>query len=902
MNKRILPRGKTIRRAATLLLALALLFGLTPAALAAVGTGWDDDCRGNPSGDGYGRHNWVKQSEVPGNGCTSPGTATYRCANCGANATRETKAPGHKWGKWKTTQEATCTSQGQQTRKCSVCGKTERRKTDRAEHSWGGWTVTREATCAGTGSRERTCRVCGERQTETIEKLPHTWSEWEDIVPVTDHSPGTRRHTCEVCGAEETETVDPEGTLRPGSRGDEVQALQAELICCGALNDRADGVYGKKTEQAVRQVQQNEGLEADGIAWPQTRVYTRHLFGDWQTVTKLTRESDGLQERVCARCGAVEREEIQAVPSFRRGDRGKPIEFIQNVIWDLGYKPGTIDGIYGPILDRVVGEWARDHDWYFEPGLMKPIIIDHIIGDWVRKENPAQCSEGTPVQLSLRLTPAVDVQNIRVGQTVKYYWTAINYGEEDCTLGPIMYSFGKDNTTQDVQAAYRFVADIDGNLLKANGENTLTGSLTFVADRDLFEWEAWGFGTLYLNVWAIGTSRETGRKWRSWTETARLFNSNETDLLLTVELIDPPKDGYAVDEEVSFRWTLTNRGDAPCTVQYVSLTTPDDQGEPVYDAPDVLAADGGSVSGIHTTRLIEDWRYRGCRWEYYRWWWIYFEARAQYESGPVRANEVHFQLPEADEASELIMTVEEVSPKKAAYAPGDEVTFHWTLANAGTEELKLDYAEVDAVGDDINYPYGDQLDTAHQILPPNGEIAVEGDYTLTLTNEWMYHGWLAAYDGGCRLRFYAYADSTVHPETYPVRTDSIDIFLPGKPAERELVLTVEQISPKKERYVVGEEVVYGWSLTNLGDQDRTLECIALDFTGGEGFMAVYEAPRTLYKRGGNILTGTFTCELSEDMMLNGEWRFDFFTRCHADEEESYVNSNHIIIEHKPAED
>ena len=84
MNKRILPRGKTIRRAATLLLALALLLGLTPAALAAVGTGWDDDCRGNPSGDGFGKHKWVKEWEDP-TGCTTPMYVGFvniiKCAN-----------------------------------------------------------------------------------------------------------------------------------------------------------------------------------------------------------------------------------------------------------------------------------------------------------------------------------------------------------------------------------------------------------------------------------------------------------------------------------------------------------------------------------------------------------------------------------------------------------------------------------------------------------------------------------------------------------------------------------------------------------------------------------------------------------------------------------------------------
>ena len=123
------------RRIPIILLTLALLLTLLPAtALAAAGTGWNDDCRGNPtpSSSEYGKHNWVKQSEKAGKSCTSKGTAVYTCSYCGATATRETKAPGHKWGGWQTTKEATCTKNGVQTRKCSLCGETEIRETDKA--------------------------------------------------------------------------------------------------------------------------------------------------------------------------------------------------------------------------------------------------------------------------------------------------------------------------------------------------------------------------------------------------------------------------------------------------------------------------------------------------------------------------------------------------------------------------------------------------------------------------------------------------------------------------------------------------------------------------------------------------------------------------------------------------
>ncbi|MEX0751680.1 MAG: tetratricopeptide repeat protein [Xanthobacteraceae bacterium] len=52
--------------------------------------------------------------------------------------------------------------------------------------------------------------------------------------------------------------------LRPGSRGDDVKRLQ------DALGIGADGVFGPRTEKAVRDLQRKNDLRVDGVAGPQT--------------------------------------------------------------------------------------------------------------------------------------------------------------------------------------------------------------------------------------------------------------------------------------------------------------------------------------------------------------------------------------------------------------------------------------------------------------------------------------------------------------------------------------------------------------------------------------------------------------------------------------------------------
>ena len=55
-----------------------------------------------------------------------------------------------------------------------------------------------------------------------------------------------------------------------GSRGEEVKNIQTRLKRWGYLNGNVDGIYGAKTEEAVKKFQRKNGLTPDGIAGPAT--------------------------------------------------------------------------------------------------------------------------------------------------------------------------------------------------------------------------------------------------------------------------------------------------------------------------------------------------------------------------------------------------------------------------------------------------------------------------------------------------------------------------------------------------------------------------------------------------------------------------------------------------------
>ena len=148
--------------------------------------------------------------------------------------------------------------------------------------------------------------------------------------------------------------LDP-STLYNGSRGDAVRRLQQALIDLGFLNDKADGIFGKKTEDAVRKFQRANNLEADGLAGKKTQaiLYAAENVG----VSAPAAETAAPVETAPASAGTAAVSSGTAsssgglfsgnYASLRKGSSGSRVQIMQQALIDLKYLSGKADGKFG---------------------------------------------------------------------------------------------------------------------------------------------------------------------------------------------------------------------------------------------------------------------------------------------------------------------------------------------------------------------------------------------------------------------------------------------------------------------------------------------------------------------------------------------------------------------------
>ena len=130
--------------------------------------------------------------------CTSEGTKTKTCTQCGATVTETIAKLSHSYTT--TVVAPTCTTNGYTLHKCSVCGTSYKDSTTKATgHSYGNSVVTKQPTCTSEGTKTKTCTKCNATVTEKLPAKGHT-AVTDKGYPATCTTAGkTDGSHCSVC-------------------------------------------------------------------------------------------------------------------------------------------------------------------------------------------------------------------------------------------------------------------------------------------------------------------------------------------------------------------------------------------------------------------------------------------------------------------------------------------------------------------------------------------------------------------------------------------------------------------------------------------------------------------------------------------------------------------------------
>ena len=267
--------------------------------------------------------------------CTSEGTKTKTCTQCGATVTETIAKLSHSYTT--TVVAPTCTVDGYTLHKCSVCGTSYKDNTTKATgHSYGNSVVTKQPTCTSEGTAIKTCTKCNATVTETIAKLSHSYTT--TVVAPTCTVDGYTLHKCSVCGTSyKDNTTKATGhsygnsvvTKQPTCTS-EGTAIKTCTKCNATVTETIPKTSHKYADTVVAPTCTTDGYTLHkcsvcGTSYKDsTTKATGHSYGNSVVTKQPTCTSEGTAIKTCTKCNATVTEKLPAKGHTAVTDKGYP--------------------------------------------------------------------------------------------------------------------------------------------------------------------------------------------------------------------------------------------------------------------------------------------------------------------------------------------------------------------------------------------------------------------------------------------------------------------------------------------------------------------------------------------------------------------------------------------------
>ena len=151
---------------------------------------------------------------------------------------------------------------------------------------------------------------------------------------------------------------------RLGSTGEEVRQIQSKLKSLGYYAGSVDGIYGARTQSAVKAFQKSCGISADGVAGPTTLLYLG-----------LSSSSSGYSssdEWLLAKLIAAE----------ARGESYKGQVAVGAVVLNRVAHPSFPDSVSGVIYQKGAFSCVNDSNWSVAPNAASRSAARDAINGW----------------------------------------------------------------------------------------------------------------------------------------------------------------------------------------------------------------------------------------------------------------------------------------------------------------------------------------------------------------------------------------------------------------------------------------------------------------------------------------------------------------------------------------
>lgn len=178
-------------------------------------------------------------------------------------------------------------------------------------------------------------------------------------------------------------------TWQRGNEDPEIKAIQTTLKNAGYYRGPITGFFGRLTEEALQNYQNDKGLDVTGTFNASTRAA---LFGQ-SSATIAAKANAKPQARPAA--AATQ----QSPQPLRRGDSGDRVVVLQRRLQDLGYYDGGINGRFNNLTEAAVLRFQQDKGLAVT-GIVNAQTVEQINNSRAEPVEPQDFNN--PIQLGLQ--------------------------------------------------------------------------------------------------------------------------------------------------------------------------------------------------------------------------------------------------------------------------------------------------------------------------------------------------------------------------------------------------------------------------------------------------------------------------------------------------------------------